>query len=136
MKEKLNKLIKPAILIGLIISSLTILISILIGEYIVRNVLPQHTYKFAREMGMNIFETGENIPLTLQKNVKDYTHIAYTREFTHLVNTNSQRTRGKEILIEKPKNTYRILMLGDSMTFGWGENDDETYSRILETNLK
>ena len=33
-------------------------------------------------------------------------------------------------------NKYRILVLGDSMTFGYGVENNETYSKILEKKLK
>jgi lysophospholipase L1-like esterase len=48
---------------------------------------------------------------------------------------NSQGLRDKEYTFEKPKNTTRILMLGDSLAFGWGVAQDQTSSKILETLL-
>ncbi len=133
--DKFKKLIKPALILGLLTSFFTIVISIAVGEYIIRHTLPQNTYNFARSRGMYIFDKGENIPITLQKNVKNFHHIAYTVEFDHYVSTNSLGIRGKEISLEKPQDTYRILLLGDSMTFGWGVNEGETFAKILETNL-
>ncbi|MCR4324743.1 MAG: SGNH/GDSL hydrolase family protein [Candidatus Curtissbacteria bacterium] len=135
MQEKSKTLIKHATIIGLVISLLTFTFSILVGEYIVRHTLPQNTYNFARLRGMNIFDSTETLPITLQKDVKDYDHIAYTLEFRHKVDTNSQGIRGREISLEKPQNTYRILLLGDSMTFGWGVNEEETFAKVLENNL-
>ena len=49
--------------------------------------------------------------------------------------TNSQGFRGKEISIEKPENTVRVLVVGDSISFGHGVNDNETYPYILEQSL-
>lgn len=45
---------------------------------------------------------------------------------------NSHGFRGKEFLLEKPKNTYRIAAIGDSVTFG---NRTCFYSQYLENRL-
>lgn len=135
LPENLKSLLKKGILLGLAISFGSLVISLLVGEYIVKHIMPQQTYSFAKEVGLNIFEEGENIPITLQKNVKDKTHIAYTAEFTHTVSTNDYGIRGHNFGLNKDENTYRILFLGDSMTFGWGLNDNETYPAYIEKNL-
>ena len=48
---------------------------------------------------------------------------------------NSDGYRGKDIPHKKGNNIKRILFLGDSYTFGWGINDDETYPAQLEVIL-
>ncbi len=45
-------------------------------------------------------------------------------------------TRGAEPAVPKPENTVRILCAGDSGTFGWGVNDDQTYSAHLQDFLE
>ena len=35
----------------------------------------------------------------------------------------------------KPKGTFRIVVIGDSMVFGYGIKSEETFSRILESSL-
>lgn len=52
------------------------------------------------------------------------------------VQINSHGTRGPEFSIAKPANTIRILLLGDSRTFGWGLSEDETYSARLQKLLQ
>jgi lysophospholipase L1-like esterase len=47
------------------------------------------------------------------------------------VRINSLGTRGPEFQPSKPAQTFRILSLGDSRTFGWGLTEDETYSARL-----
>ncbi len=47
----------------------------------------------------------------------------------------SLSTRGPEPPRSKPDKTVRVLCLGDSGTFGWGVNDDETYPAFLEKRL-
>lgn len=51
------------------------------------------------------------------------------------VNTNSQGLRDEEISIEKPSETFRILVIGDSYTFGWGLNRSQRYTEVLEQRL-
>jgi lysophospholipase L1-like esterase len=48
---------------------------------------------------------------------------------------NSLGLRGPEIAAEKPPGTFRILGVGDSITFGIGVRDHETYLRKIETAL-
>lgn len=49
--------------------------------------------------------------------------------------TNSCGMRQEEVQLKKPKNTYRIAIIGDSFTFGWGVEENETFSHHLEKNL-
>lgn len=51
--------------------------------------------------------------------------------------TNSDGLRGtKEYLEIKPVDTYRLVALGDSFTFGLGVNDDESYPYKLEQKMQ
>ena len=60
--------------------------------------------------------------------------IAYT--------INSQGFRDDAYPIERPLNasgqptTYRIIVLGDSVTFGWGVNSSQTFPNVLERMLR
>ena len=49
------------------------------------------------------------------------------------VTINSQRMRGADRPLEKPPGTFRIILIGDSTTFGWGVAEEQTYGRVLET---
>jgi len=42
----------------------------------------------------------------------------------------------KEYSLEKPPNTFRIIVLGDSVTFGHGTLDETTYPYLLEQQLR
>lgn len=52
------------------------------------------------------------------------------------VTINAYGMRGPEIERSKPEGTTRILMLGDSLTFGWGVPQDETVSARLQSVLR
>jgi hypothetical protein len=51
------------------------------------------------------------------------------------VRINSQGLRDREYSHAKPKGVYRVLMLGDSTTLGWGVKAEETAAKILERQL-
>jgi hypothetical protein len=52
------------------------------------------------------------------------------------VRTNSFGLRSPEVEVPKPAGTVRILMLGDSFTFGFRAPDDEVFARRLEVRLR
>lgn len=52
------------------------------------------------------------------------------------VTVNAHGMRGPEIERSKPAGVTRILMLGDSLTFGWGVPQNETVSSRLEAMLR
>jgi lysophospholipase L1-like esterase len=51
------------------------------------------------------------------------------------VSINSLGFRGHEIATPKPPGTFRVVVIGDSVTMGWGVGDRETYSAQLEALL-
>jgi lysophospholipase L1-like esterase len=52
------------------------------------------------------------------------------------VSINSLGIRNRELTREKGEGTYRILCLGDSVTFGYGTESDKTYVKVLESILR
>ena len=57
------------------------------------------------------------------------------RTFGHKFSTNSLGFREKEFSFEKEKGAFRILVLGDSLTFGVGIDNDHRYTNVLEEML-
>lgn len=51
------------------------------------------------------------------------------------VKTNSFGFRYPEIKIKKPDNVFRIMVLGDSIAFGWWVKARDTFSSVLEREL-
>jgi lysophospholipase L1-like esterase len=54
----------------------------------------------------------------------------------HEVVINSQRMRNRETTVAKPNGTYRILVLGDSVAFGWGVAEADCFPRRIEGRLQ
>ena len=48
----------------------------------------------------------------------------------------SQSLRNEEIVVPKPADTYRIIVLGDSITEGPGVEMEGTFSKLLERSLR
>jgi lysophospholipase L1-like esterase len=51
------------------------------------------------------------------------------------VSINSAGLRDGEYSLAKPPGVYRIMMLGDSTTFGWGVRQEDTAAKFLERKL-
>ena len=51
------------------------------------------------------------------------------------VSINSHGLRDREYALSKPSDVYRIIMLGDSTTLGWGVPFEQTIPKILEREL-
>jgi lysophospholipase L1-like esterase len=51
------------------------------------------------------------------------------------VSINSEGLRDREFSLEKPLGVYRVMMLGDSTTLGWGVRQEDTAAKLLEPKL-
>ena len=76
----------------------------------------------------DIFDYDKEKAFQLKKN---YSGLFVEVPFT----TNSLGHRSPEVAPEKPKNTKRVLVLGDSISFGHKVMDNETYAYFLEEAL-
>ena len=115
-----------------------------------------NTYVFVASLAVSLFllEVGLRVvnpwgmdffhwlPYHMQGMVDDselgYVHpksVSY-RLGKNLVTLNSHGLRDKEIPYEKPPGEKRILLLGDSVTFGWGVSDGEPFADQMEPLLK
>lgn len=79
-----------------------------------------------------LYESTATFPLALRANVDG---IHASNEFSVRYRTNAWRMRDPERPLEKPAGTFRIVLLGDSLTFGSGVNDEDTFGRQLERIL-
>lgn len=87
---------------------------------------------YPQERQTPLFDSTDAFPLALRKNV-DGLHVS--TEFDVRYRTNSHRLRDPERPLQKPDGVFRILVLGDSLTFGSGVDDADTFARQLESKL-
>lgn len=80
---------------------------------------------------------GDYIWNTLhQENVEIFRKPSHPGMAGFEVKTNSYGLRDKEYSLEKPENTTRIVVIGDSFTYGFGLNRSERYTHILEEKME
>src|SRR5262245_36764780 len=60
----------------------------------------------------------------------------HLKPLTHRIRINSLGYRGADIPLRKAQDEYRILMIGDSFTFGDYVNDEDTLPAQLERILE
>lgn len=103
-----------------------------IAEYWVR---PQPTYSFFLKTIAERYRDGGFIPFTLLPNYTSRTIIQDKKDEFGRITINSLGLRGPETTLEKPLGKKRVLILGDSFTFGTYVDQEEVYARVLERLL-
>jgi len=54
----------------------------------------------------------------------------------HEVRVSAQRMRNRVVEVPKPADVYRVVVLGDSVPFGWGVGENDPFPRQLERLLQ
>lgn len=54
----------------------------------------------------------------------------------HEVRISQQRMRNRPVAVPKPRDVYRVVVLGDSVPFGWGVGESDPFPRRLEVLLQ
>ncbi len=111
------------------------MLTFVVGEILIRLLRPQYTFRGLRDALGRYYAPSECNPFALQAN---YRGTEPSQEFpgqTVEVSTNSLGLRGREITQDELRTSSRILVLGDSYTFGVYVHDNETYCSVLESSL-
>ena len=129
-------LYKKQIVIGVIILGL-ILVSF---EMIGKSVLEERDTCYTGLLVNEVYENAQ--PSDLKQLCNDYARIIYheyptkhlpPNQHTKTVNINNEGFRGSDINKEKDENTFRIFVLGGSITYGmFATSDETTYSGYLQ----
>jgi lysophospholipase L1-like esterase len=78
----------------------------------------------------------ESAPYGIRKQIGNIRGFIVTSQYRHRFTTNSKGFRGtNEYAIPKPPNVFRVLALGDSVVCGYGVEDDQTFSAVLQRQL-
>lgn len=110
----------------------TLLFFFVVTEIVVRFAFPTNELFSAAGTDPAVFQQSTLIPWTLKPNA---TAHFVALDFDTEVTINSLGLRDKNRTMEKDNDTYRILIVGDSFTYGFGVNNNESYPAVLESLL-
>jgi len=102
-----------------------------VGRVLVNRQYCQHYYDYDGVLPRSLYRLVEesNLIYDLIPNARE---VLYGKE----IRINSYGMRDEETTTKKPENTFRIAVLGDSVTFGYGVSKEESYPDILEKKLR
>jgi hypothetical protein len=123
------------LVVNLIVLVVGVIVALLIAEVALRALRGRHPIATARYGKIpNVTQRGTYLPWELRPGAVDRQLDPYG-EFDCEFRINSAGLRDDEISpVERP-GTKRILMLGDSMTVGWGVEQGECFAGRLDTLL-
>ena len=104
-----------------------LIISFILGELTLQLLKPNIPYQYApQKIIQNFWEESPIVEATLKKSHEGHFLMSGAR-FDSIVRTNSLGWRDDE-----PDSRKKVLVIGDSFTFGWGVNNNETIPYNLE----
>ena len=116
---------------SIVVLCVSIVACALIGEWVVASVSPQATMSAVLRRSPRIFRESDLLPYELLPNAES---AHSTAEFSVPIRINSLGYRGGEFDPCK-REQFRILVVGDSFTFGHGCTAEESYVCVLERVL-
>ena len=120
------------IVASLVLLVVTVLIVAAVLEFALR-------IKFARSLdfSMEMWKYAATLKHPVDNPHLSFAHVPNSSAFLmgYPVSINSHGLRDRQYTMEKPAGVYRIVMLGDSTTFGWGDAEESTVAKILERRL-
>jgi len=109
----------------------------LVAEMTVRLLRPQMTYLKLKDAAGNFYAPSEFNPFTLRAEYHGSQPAPDDPLQRVPINTNRLGLRGREFETKELKSVQdRILILGDSYTFGVYVDDAQTYCAVLESSLR
>jgi lysophospholipase L1-like esterase len=123
---------RQGLLLNLVVSVVTVLFCCLAMEVALRVV-------FARSMdfSMEMWKYATKLKQPVADPHLSFVHAPNRSAFLMgaPVSINSHGLRDREYSEAKPAGVYRIMMLGDSTTLGWGVRQEDTAAKFLERKL-
>ena len=106
---------------------LILIISVILSELTLQLFKPKIPYQYApQKIVQNFWEESPIAEVTLKKS-HESRFLMSEASFDSIVKTNSLGWRDNE-----PDSRKKVLVIGDSFTFGWGVNNNETIPYHLE----
>ncbi len=120
-KKKASRL--KAILQNLLVLLIVVIIMLFLAEIIIRIFFPQN---------LNYTEFDSTL---MFKHIPNFETNYHRQEFSNTIKFNSHGLRDYEYSYEKPKGTFRILLIGSSFSQALQVQLNQTYENILEKKL-
>jgi hypothetical protein len=116
---------------------LVVLASSLIFTLLVLEVSVRVVFYHSKDFGMEMWKYAVRLKQPVSHPDLSFVHIPNGHAFLMGVDVdiNSQGLRDHEYSFAKLQGTYRIMMLGDSTTLGWGVPLEATAPKLLERRL-
>jgi lysophospholipase L1-like esterase len=126
IRQRLGRIIRPLLMVMVSIGLCLLIVEVSLRFYFERNI------SFDIEMSRY-----SNLGKTASPN-SGIGHIHKSNISERLmgvrVETNSDGLRDREYSVDKT-DRYRVIFLGDSLTFGWGARREDTFEYLLEERL-
>jgi lysophospholipase L1-like esterase len=123
---------RPSVLLNIVLLSIAILLGCVAMELALR-VIFAHSLDFSMEMWKYAVELKRPVANPDLSFAHSPNRSAFLMGVP--VSINSEGLRDREFSLEKPPGVYRVMMLGDSTTFGWGVKEEDTAAKFLERKL-
>jgi len=122
---------------GKLLSRLALLVFALFFVALLLEVILRVAFYHSKDFSMEMWKYAVQMKRPVADPKLSFAHRPNSRGFLMGVDVqiNSQGLRDDEYSLTKPAGVYRIMLLGDSTTFGWGVPLNETTAKILERNL-
>ena len=118
----------PGLYAKIILLVVSVLVALLLGEWLVRMVAPQPTYAFPQYL-------FENHPTRTYRLRPNFTGVVHTTEYEVPVSINSRGLRNPEVASEHP-GRLRVLVIGDSFVMGYYSLAEKSFVRYIERALR
>jgi lysophospholipase L1-like esterase len=123
---------RPSVLLNIVVLAFAILLGCAVMEVALR-VIFAHSLDFSMEM----WKYAVKLKRPVANPELSFAHAPNRSAFLMgvPVSINSEGLRDREFSLDKPSGVYRVMMLGDSTTFGWGVKEENTAAKFLERKL-
>jgi len=126
LSKKHKKLITNLIFLGITVFILFLLLE---GSFRLFNTCSLDSKRAGNLFSFIQESDNPSLIFELKPNAGGYLSEQYVR-------INSLGFRGPEYSISKSDDVFRVIVLGESITFGWGVSENETFQEVLSKNLE
>jgi lysophospholipase L1-like esterase len=116
---------------NIIVLCVALVVAFLLAEFMIRLVAPQETGTSRLERFPAIYQDSDVMSYEFKPGARVGARIP---DRPYSISINNQGTRGPAFG-PKADDEYRVVLLGDSMTFGQGLDDNQTIAALLERQL-